>query len=188
MDLFAVLLSPTIFLVSLPNAAERIVDEMNALARETKDAGWICSAAAFEESEEAFEDAATGAREFEPLPRQTAKMEQSILQFKVANPEWQPANAQTAAFLDQIHHFVEERRHPRAKGEKEHQSFPAAVEQQIDATQNSNQTDLNRFASAWSASSPERDPLKLTEAGRGILDLLDQVCSVSMRFNIMSTD
>ena len=105
MDLFGVLLSPTIFLVTLPDAAERIVDEMISLARETKDAGWICSAAAFEidqnEEDALYEDTVRGAREFgnKHQPRQKAKMEQSILQFKVANPEWTPANAQAVAFL-----------------------------------------------------------------------------------------
>ena len=178
MDLSAVLLSPTIFLVTLPDIADHLIDALVSLARETKDAGWICSSAAFDMHD--MDTTTSEMREFVSRPREAAKMEQSILHFKVANPEWQPANKEAAAFLDDIHQFVDTRRErefpQRDDTSEQSDSEPSSSPKQPIATAPPwRRTHVTQTAERLTAQSPESDPLKLTDAGRGILDLLEQV-------------
>lgn len=118
-ELLGVLLTPFILLFSLPQCAEALIDFFRENSIHVEDLGYVCSFAVFDFKRDGNVGAPSAghaghAGQAEHVPperplsrnrkgRRTftdAKMEQSVLHFKHAHPDWQPMDPGASLFLD----------------------------------------------------------------------------------------
>lgn len=132
-ELVGVLLTPFILLFSLPNCAEALIDFFRENSVHVEDLGYVCSFAVFDFKRDGNVGAAPVAAAHaqsqsqalaqappRPLSRNRRgarrtftdpKMEQSVLHFKYAHPDWQPVDPGASLFLDRA--LANEPREPR---------------------------------------------------------------------------
>lgn len=122
-ELLGVVLTPFILLFSLPQCAEALIDFFRENSVHVEDLGYVCSFAVFDFKRDgnvgAPGQAAADVPPERPLSRNRkgrrtftdAKMEQSVLHFKHAHPDWQPMDPGASLFLDRA--MANEPREPR---------------------------------------------------------------------------
>ncbi|KAE8227842.1 hypothetical protein CF326_g7247 [Tilletia indica] len=103
MEMVSVIVTPFILWVSLPQSAPAIVDFFREFTVHVDGLGYVCSFAVFDFKRHGnvrFGAPADGRDE--RMTSKAGKMEQSFLNFKVANPDWLPADPSGSLFLSRL--------------------------------------------------------------------------------------
>ncbi|KAG8794966.1 autophagy protein atg9 [Ceratobasidium sp. 428] len=123
-ELTSVLLTPFILWYSLPPSAEKIVDFFREFTWHVDGLGYVCSSAVFDlkrhghHAGETVEGAGAGAgtglggSTEERFAGKEGKMEKSFLNFKAANPEWNPSDPTGSLYLSRINTHAHAHAHP----------------------------------------------------------------------------
>ncbi|GAA5912920.1 autophagy protein ATG9 [Sporobolomyces salmoneus] len=118
-ELSSVLLTPLILIFTLPNCAGNVVDFFREFTIEVEGLGRVCSYAVFDLKNDGARRPSntanpTANKRIDPRSRQTSslaphrfrqmenKMEKSLLNFAVSNPDWQPRDEAQSLFLSQM--------------------------------------------------------------------------------------
>ncbi|CAD6981607.1 unnamed protein product [Tilletia controversa] len=103
MEMVSVIVTPFILWLSLPESAPAIVDFFREFTVHVDGLGYVCSFAVFDFKRHGNVrfGAPTESRD-ERMASKAGKMEQSFLNFKVANPDWLPADASGSLFLSRL--------------------------------------------------------------------------------------
>ncbi|THH10276.1 hypothetical protein EW145_g1440 [Phellinidium pouzarii] len=102
-ELLSVVITPFLLCFSLPNCAPAIVDFFREFTIHVDSLGYVCSFAVFDFKRHGnvHFGAPTTVRD-ERFLSKGGKMEKSFLNFKAANPEWQPADPSGSLYLSRM--------------------------------------------------------------------------------------
>lgn len=110
-ELMSVVLTPLILWYSLPNCAPAIIDFFREFSVHVDGRGYVCSFAEFN-----FERhgnvkfgapaAPSGGKIDRKMVSNEGKMEKSFLNFKAANPDWNPSDPSGSAYLNRMAEFT----------------------------------------------------------------------------------
>ncbi|QRV99780.1 autophagy protein APG9 [Ceratobasidium sp. AG-Ba] len=109
-ELTSVLLTPFILWYSLPPCAEKIVDFFREFTWHVDGLGYVCSSAVFDlkrhghHSGEVEGDQSSAVEDRGRFVGREGKMEKSFVNFKAANPEWNPSDQTGSLYLSRINH------------------------------------------------------------------------------------
>ncbi|KAK0549112.1 autophagy protein atg9 [Tilletia horrida] len=111
-EMVSVIMTPFILWLSLPQSAPAIVDFFREFTVHVDGLGYVCSFAVFDFKRHGNVrfGAPTQSRD-ERMASKAGKMEQSFLNFKVANPDWLPADPSGSLFLSRLTETVARHQH-----------------------------------------------------------------------------
>ncbi|CAE6444650.1 unnamed protein product [Rhizoctonia solani] len=108
-ELVSVMVTPFILWYSLPQHAEKIIDFFRESTWHVEGLGYVCNSAVFDlgrhgrpfehEHDESEPSKITKGKGKSKLRERETKMEQSLLNFKAANPEWNPSDQTGSLYL-----------------------------------------------------------------------------------------
>jgi len=102
-ELVSVVLTPFVLWFSLPDCAPAIIDFFREFSVHVDGRGYVCSFAEFNfERHGNVKFGAPNAAQNQRMMSNEGKMEKSFLNFKAANPEWQPSDPSGSAYLNRI--------------------------------------------------------------------------------------
>ncbi|KAH8117210.1 APG9-domain-containing protein [Phellopilus nigrolimitatus] len=106
-ELLSVVLTPFVLCFSLPNCAPAIIDFLREFTIHVDGLGYVCSFAVFDFKRHGNVNfgAPTKVRDERFLSKE-GKMEKSFLNFKAANPEWQPTDPSGSLYLSRMADFT----------------------------------------------------------------------------------
>lgn len=102
-ELFSVITTPLVLWFTLPRCAPAIIDFFREFTIHVDGLGHVCSFAVFDfkrHGDVRYGAPVQGDREH--LMSEQGKLEKSVLGFRAANPNWQPANAETSMYLSKM--------------------------------------------------------------------------------------
>ncbi|CEH18767.1 apg9-domain-containing protein [Ceraceosorus bombacis] len=101
-ELLSVLVTPFVLWKSLPSSASAIIDFFRQFTLHVDGIGYVCSFAVFAKNDKTRFGEVPNARKARSKLSTQAKMEQSLLGFAAANPDWAPpADTSASLFLSQ---------------------------------------------------------------------------------------
>ncbi|KAK0528306.1 autophagy protein atg9 [Tilletia horrida] len=102
-EMVSVIMTPFILWLSLPESAPAIVDFFREFTVHVDGLGYVCSFAVFDFKRNGnVRFGAPAESRDERMASKAGKMEQSFLNFKVANPDWLPADPSGSLFLSRL--------------------------------------------------------------------------------------
>ncbi|KAG9012557.1 autophagy protein atg9 [Tulasnella sp. 427] len=105
-ELLSVVLTPFVLWYSLPLNAPAIINFFREFTVHVDGLGYVCSFAVFDFKRHGNVDfGAPTEQQDERLMSNQGKMEKSFLNFKAANPEWNPTDPAGSAYLSRMEHF-----------------------------------------------------------------------------------
>ncbi|EJD05712.1 APG9-domain-containing protein [Fomitiporia mediterranea MF3/22] len=106
-ELLSVIITPFVLCFSLPNSAPAIVDFFREFTVHVDSLGYVCSFAVFDFKRHGNVNfgAPTNAKDERFLSKE-GKMEKSFLNFKAANPAWQPTDPSGSLYLSRMADFT----------------------------------------------------------------------------------
>ncbi|KAG8730583.1 autophagy protein atg9 [Ceratobasidium sp. 414] len=107
-EVISVLLTPFILLYSLPPCSNKIIDFFREFTWHVEGLGYVCSSAVFDLKRHGHHaggpdlGAELGGSAEDRFAGKEGKMEKSFLNFKVANPEWNPSDPTGSLYLSRV--------------------------------------------------------------------------------------